>query len=83
MRHHAVKCEVRTLASLTRAIVVNQMFNDVIIQTAHAECLLILPVPQAGSNDFTLLGFIYGEVLIGTDLVLAMKDVLPQQIGVL
>ncbi len=83
MCHHAVKREIRTLTGLTRAVVMNQMFHDVIIQTACTKRLLILPVPQAGSNNLSLLWFVYGKVLIRAYSVLAMKNVLPQQIGVL
>lgn len=83
MCHHAVKRKVRTFAGLARTIVVNQMFNDVIIQTAHAERLLILSVPQAGGDNLTLLGFVYDKVLIRADSIPAMKYILPQQIGVL
>ena len=71
MHLQSFDCIVRTLAGLTGNIVPNQMFRDVLIQSAVAQRPLKLPVHQSGRENFSFFRFVDGKLLILADFVFA------------
>ncbi len=66
---HTIEGEISSFSVLTRTVIVDEVFHEILIHSTVTQSPLILPISYSRSDNLSFLRLVHLEMLIRTDFV--------------